>query len=76
MYSLKIFTKNGVVSLKNVEEFVTGILYFYCRYVDGSLVSIPRSEIITIERKLKNGKYKEIKLKKFKKELKKKMEEA
>ena len=65
MYSLNVFTKSGKLILRNVEEYVGGNLYFYARYSDGKTVTIPREEIINVKRKLKNGGFRDIKMKQF-----------
>jgi hypothetical protein len=65
MYSLIVFTKSGKLILRNIEEYVGGNLYFYARYNDGKTVTIPREEIINVKRKLKNGGFRDIKLKQF-----------
>lgn len=65
MYSIKIsLLSSGILKLNDVEEFVSGFNYFFIRHSNEETISFSRKDIVKIERRLKNGKYKIIKLKK------------
>lgn len=65
--TIKLEMLDGEQSVINdIEEYVCGFSYFYCRLLDGSTVSFNRSDILSVSRKLPGGKFWMIHLKKIK----------
>jgi hypothetical protein len=52
------------MSIPKITEYVAGFRYFYIRQDNGKTISLDRQSINKVEKKTRDGKYREVKLKK------------
>lgn len=66
MYQLKVTTKSGNFTFDKVEEFISGMKYFFLRQKSGETRSINRLDLVSVEqRKSKKDDFKIVRLKKI-----------
>lgn len=58
------FTDDSRVMLYDVEEYACGYGFFYIRHQDGQTESYPRASLQTVERRVRDGSFHPIHLKK------------
>ena len=62
---LRLSTKDeGEIILDHVEEYACGYLYFYVKHGDYAVDCFSRSDLYKVERKMKDGSFRLIHLKK------------
>jgi hypothetical protein len=62
--TVKLYTDAGEMSIDNIEEYVCGFSFFYCRFVNGDTTSFDRRSIQKAMRKLPTGDFRQIHMKK------------
>lgn len=60
------FVDESRVLLQDVEEYACGYAYFYVRHQDGQTESFPRTALAVVERRVRDGSFHPIHLKKAK----------
>lgn len=58
------FVDASRIMLYDVEEYACGYGFFYIRHTDGKTESFPRNALVTVERRVRDGSFRPIHLKK------------
>jgi hypothetical protein len=66
MYLTLFLIRGEPISIDKIEEYATGLDFFYIRKMGGETVSFNRNNLERVERKLSNGRFKQLVLKDYK----------